>query len=54
MNGKNIEDYIIENKYKNNFKLLYEHRYDDLYDYIAMLIKGGKADRYIKTIKFIS
>ncbi|PTL06188.1 glycosyltransferase family 2 protein [Staphylococcus gallinarum] len=48
MNGKNIEDYIIENKYKNNFKLLYEHRYDDLYDYIAMLIKGGKADRYIK------
>lgn len=47
-NGKHVEDYIVEDKYKNNYKLLKEQRYDDLYIYIEMLIKGGKADRFIK------
>ncbi|RIP33614.1 glycosyltransferase family 2 protein [Staphylococcus gallinarum] len=47
-NGKHVEDYIIEDKYKNNYKLLKEQRYDDLFIYIEMLIKGGKADRFIK------
>ncbi|MCG7338731.1 DUF5776 domain-containing protein [Staphylococcus sp. ACRSN] len=47
VNGKNIEDYIIEDKYKNNYKLIKMERYDALNNYIDLLIKGGKADRYL-------
>ena len=46
--NKNIEDYIVEDKYKNIYQLLITKDYEKLFEYISMLLKGGKGDRYVK------
>ncbi|MDG0843349.1 glycosyltransferase family 2 protein [Staphylococcus equorum] len=45
---KNVEDYIIGDKYKNIYQMLINKEYEKLFDFIGMLLKGGKADRYVK------
>lgn len=47
-NNKNVEDYIVEDKYKNIYQLLITKDYEKLFEYISMLLKGGKGDRYVK------
>ncbi|PTI65881.1 glycosyltransferase family 2 protein [Staphylococcus succinus] len=46
--NKNVEDYIVEDKYKNIYQLLITKDYEKLFEYISMLLKGGKGDRYVK------
>ncbi|MEB8124260.1 glycosyltransferase family 2 protein [Staphylococcus succinus] len=46
--NKNVEDYIVEDKYKNLYQLLINKDYEKLFEYISMLLKGGKGDRYVK------
>ncbi|KRG09906.1 glycosyltransferase family 2 protein [Staphylococcus sp. NAM3COL9] len=45
---KNVEDYIIGDKYKNIYQMLINKEYEKLFDFIGMLLRGGKADRYVK------
>ncbi|PTE40414.1 glycosyltransferase family 2 protein [Staphylococcus equorum] len=45
---KNVEDYIIGDKYKNIYQMIINKEYEKLFDFIGMLLKGGKADRYVK------
>ena len=51
--NKNVEDYIVEDKYKNLYQLLINKDYEKLFEYISMLLKGGKGDRYVKDLSLI-
>jgi len=46
--NKNVEDYILGDKYQNIYQMLVKEEYENLHDFIGVLLKGGKADRYVK------
>ncbi|SCS98452.1 DUF5776 domain-containing protein [Staphylococcus caeli] len=46
--GKNVEDYLLENKFRNIYQFLKNEEYQKLNDFITILIQAGKAKKYVK------
>ncbi|PTI66500.1 glycosyltransferase family 2 protein, partial [Staphylococcus xylosus] len=46
--GKNIEDYLLADTFKNIYQLLRNKEYQKLIEFITMLQKGGKANKFVE------
>lgn len=46
--GKNIEDYLLADTFKNIYQLLRNKEYQKLIEFITMLQQGGKANKFVE------
>lgn len=46
--GKNIEDYLLADTFKNIYQLLRNKEYQKLIEFITMLQQGGKAKKFVE------
>lgn len=46
--GKNIEDYLLTDTFKNIYQFLKNKEYQNLIEFITMLQQGGKANKFVK------